>query len=147
MGLQLRQVSAENFQECIKLKVKDGQRDFCASNLYSIAESKVEPLAIPVCIYADGVMVGFAMYGPEQSDNGMIMSIDRFMIDRRFQGRGYGKLAFAELIETIRSNYRYKEIYLSYTPENVIAEKLYGSFGFTKTGEFSGGECVAKLVL
>ena len=145
--IELRPVTAENFHECINLKTKDDQKYFCASNLYSIAESKVEALAIPMCIYANEVMVGFILYGPENSENGMYMSIDRFMIDQRFQGKGYGKLALEKLVETIKKNYAYKEIYLSYVPENIIAERLYIGFGFEKTGEFSGNECIAVLKL
>jgi diamine N-acetyltransferase len=145
--IELKPVTAENFHECISLETKDNQKEFCASNLYSIAESKVEPLAIPICIYANETMAGFILYGPEYSDNGTYMSIDRFMIDRRFQGRGYGKLALEKLIENIKNNYAYKEIYLSYVPENIIAEKLFMGFGFVKTGEFSGNECIAVLKL
>jgi len=147
MIVELKPVTADNFHECINLKMKDEQLGFCASNLYSIAESKVEPLAIPTCIYADNQMVGFILYGPENSDHGMYMSIDRFMIDERFQGKGYGKLALAKLIEIIKANYSYTEIYLSYVPENTVADKLYSGFGFVKTGEFSGKECICTLAL
>jgi len=147
MTVELRPVTAENFQECINLKVKDEQADFCASNLYSIAESKVEPAAIPVCIYLDGAMVGFILYGPEEYKGGERMWIDRFMIDARYQGRGYGKLALAALLAAIRRDFDFGEVYLSYVPENEIADKLYGGFGFVKTGDFCGDECEAVLTL
>ena len=147
MKIEIKPVTADNFQECINLKVNDEQSDFCASNLYSIAESKVEPLAIPVCIYADEQMVGFILYGSENSENGMYMIIDRFMIDKRFQGKGYGKAALAELIKIIKKDYDFKEIFLSCDPKNNIAEKLYSSLGFKKTGEYSDGECMAVLSL
>ena len=145
--IELKPLTVDNFHDCINIKIKDEQEGFCASNLYSIAEAYVEPLAIPICIYANNEMIGFILYGPENSDDGMFMAIDRFMIDKRFQGKGYGKLAFAKLIETIRINYEYKEVYLSYVPENIVADKLYRSFGFIKTGEFSNGECIAVLTL
>ena len=145
--MDFKPVTAKNFHECINLKIKDEQEGFCASNLYSIAESKVEPLAIPLCIYVNNIMVGFILYGPEETDKGMIMSIDRFMMDQRFQGKGYGKLALIKLIELIKNNYEFKEVYLSYEPENIIADKLYCNYGFIKTGEFCGNECIAKLKL
>ena len=148
MKIEIKPVTADNFQECINLRIKDEQKDFCASNLYSIAESKVEPLAIPVCIYADNQMVGFILYGSDYSESGeMFMSIDRFMIDERFQGKGYGKLALAEIIEIIKKDFDYKEVFLSYKPENTVAENFYSGFGFTKTGDFSGDECIAVLTL
>ena len=59
IAMEFKPVTVENFQECINLKLKKEQEDFCASNLYSIAESKVEPLVIPLCIYVNNTMVGF----------------------------------------------------------------------------------------
>ena len=76
-----------------------------------------------------------------------LRKIDRFMIDKRFQGKGYGKLAFGMLIEKIKNDFTYKEINLSYNPSNSIAENLYRSFNFIKTGKFSGNECIAVLKL
>ena len=143
--VELKPVTVDNFHECIDLEIKDEQDGFCASNLYSIAEAYVEPLAIPTCIYVNNAMVGFILYGPENSENGMYMAIDRFMIDKKHQGKGYGKLALAKLIETIKEKFEYIEIYLSYVPENIIADKLFSSFGFVKTGEYSDDECIAVL--
>ena len=148
MRIELKQVTVDTFQECIGLSVTDEQRDFCASNLYSIAESKVEPLAIPTCIFIDNQMVGFILYGPDNSDDGMYMALDRFMIDKRFQGKGYGKSALVKLIDIIKNDFpEYKEITLSFNPENIASEKLFTGFGFVKTGKFSGDECIATLTL
>ena len=147
MDIEFKPVTADNFQECIALRVKNEQMGFIASNLYSIAEAYVETFAIPLCVYADEQMVGLILYGPENFRDGMRMWIDRFMIDGRYQGKGYGKAALAKLIETIREKFDYKEVYLSYEPENAAAEKLYGSFGFIKTGEIVDGECLAVLSL
>ena len=146
--IELREINKDNYSECINLKVSDEQKGFVASNVFSLAQAWVfYDNAHPLAIYADNVMVGFILFGPEESDNGMYMNIDRMMIDRQYQGRGYGKLAFAKLIDIIRNDFPYKEIYLSYNPENVVAENLYKRFGFAKTGEFSGDECIAVLKL
>jgi len=144
----LRKINKDNYSECLKLEVSAEQKNFVASNVFSLAQAWVfYETAYPLAIYAENRMVGFALYGPEESENGMYMNIDRFMIDRQFQRKGYGKQAFAKLIEIIRNDFPYKEIYLSYDPSNIVAEKLYQSFGFTKTGEFSGDECIAVLKL
>ena len=146
--VELRKINKDNYTECLQLEVSDEQKNFVASNVFSLAQAWVfYETAYPLAIYADDIMVGFALYGPEESENGMIMQIDRFMIDKRFQGKGYGKLAFAKLIEIIKTNFTYKEIYISHIPENIVAEKLYIGFGFIKTGEFSGDECIAVLKL
>jgi len=65
----LRDVTKENWQECIKLRLAPGQEHFVASNVYSLAESKFMPTFIPQAIYAnqdgtgDDTMVEFVMYG------------------------------------------------------------------------------------
>lgn len=63
------------------------------------------------------------------------------MIDEKYQGKGYGRAAALEVIKRLRQNENCKEIYLSCNPENIIAEKLYKSIGFERTGELNeGGE-------
>ena len=37
--------------------------------------------------------------------------------------------------------------WLSYEPENEVAKKMYGSFGFIETGEMDGEEVIAVLKL
>ena len=73
----------------------------------------------------------------------------RFMIDKRFQGRGYGKDALKLALDFIRTWPCGKAdlCWISYEPENEIAKKLYSSFGFVETGEMDGDEIVAVLKL
>ncbi|MBR5364837.1 MAG: GNAT family N-acetyltransferase, partial [Clostridia bacterium] len=56
----------------------------------------------------------------------------RFMIDKEYQRNGYGKKALKLALDYIKT---YpcgdaKCCWLSYEPENEVARKLYGSFGF-----------------
>jgi diamine N-acetyltransferase len=51
MTVILKPITADNWQECIGLKVKDEQADFVPSNLYSIAEAQFYPQAAPLAIY------------------------------------------------------------------------------------------------
>lgn len=57
------------------------------------------------------------------------------MIDKIYQGHGYGKKAMQLIIEEMRKIVDCKEIYLSTEPENALAIKLYESLGFRATGE------------
>ena len=69
--------------------------------------------------------------------------LDRLLIDRRFQGRGYGRAALAALLERLEREYHKKRIYLSVVEANRPAAALYESFGFrlpasgtpTRTGD------------
>lgn len=56
----------------------------------------------------------------------------RFMIDRRYQQRGYGREALRLALELIKTKPLGEAEYcrLSYEPGNEVARKLYRSFGF-----------------
>ena len=71
------------------------------------------------------------------------------MIDKRYQGRGYGRQTLKLALDFVRTfpcgQAEYCEI--SYEPENTVAKKLYQSFGFEENGEMDGEELVAVLKL
>jgi ribosomal protein S18 acetylase RimI-like enzyme len=66
----------------------------------------------------------------------------RFMIDKRYQGKGYGKKAMQLALDYIRTFPCGKAdtCWLSYEPENEVAKKLYASFGFIEQPQFYKGE-------
>ena len=71
----------------------------------------------------------------------------RFMIDRNFQGRGYGKAALEAALRYLAglpcgpAEY----IWLSYEPENQRARAMYRSMGFVENGQRCDDEIVAVL--
>ena len=70
------------------------------------------------------------------------------MIDEKHQNKGYGSKAIAEVIKLMRQDdCEAKYVYLSYSPKNHVAAKLYAKFGFEETGQIFHGETVARLVL
>ena len=52
--------------------------------------------------------------------------IYRFMIDRREQGRGYGRAALTALLDEIRALGHVRDVLVGYMPENEGARRLYG---------------------
>lgn len=144
--IQLREVDENNFYECINLKVKDEQNKYVAKNTYSLAQAWLYySVTRPFAIYYNDTMVGFVMleYDEVEKECG----IWRFMIDERYQNKGYGKEAMEAVLKYIKSNPVFELIYLSFKPENIIAEKLYRNFGFVPTGEIDDGEIVMILKL
>lgn len=144
MNISLREIDTENFHQCLKLKVADGQKNYVADNAVSIAESKIFPYLIPLAVYLENEMVGFAMYGrdPETGNFWLV----RLMIDAQHQGKGYGKSATQAMIEKLNEEFDCREVYLSFVPENVRAEKMYSSLGFERTGETDdGGEIIMRF--
>lgn len=61
----------------------------------------------------------------------------RFMIDKRYQGNGYGRQAFQLALDFVRTfPCGPSDIcWLSYEPENEAAKKLYALLGFVEAPE------------
>jgi diamine N-acetyltransferase len=152
MNITLKNVTRDNFDEVIKLEVHESQNGFVASNMYSIAESKVYDNFCPRAIYAKeqkeqkDELVGFLMYGQDDGKTDDVWII-RLMVSKAYQGKGYGKCATIKVIEEIRKQYNPEAIFLSFEPENDIAKKLYVSLGFEDTGRVEYGELVYRLDL
>lgn len=158
--IHLQKVDSKNIWELTALEVHDSQRNSVATNTESILEAycaiSAGSTAMPYGIYDGDQPVGFLMIGfgcddwenPPRVAEGNY-SLWRFMIDKHYQGRGYGRAAMAAALELIRSFPcgRAEYCFLSYEPENTVAQKLYHSFGFTENGEMDGEEIVAVLKL
>ncbi len=143
MIVELREITRDNWLECARLAVTDDQKHFVAPNVYSLAESKFCPEMIPLAIYDGETMVGFTMWGhATDADEWWII---RLMTDIKYQGRGYGRAAMTEVIWRIRERSPGTAILVSYEPANAVAEKLYMSLGFEKTGRVEDGELVVRL--
>ena len=144
----LKDVTAENRQEVADLELGTDQKDLVASNADSLAEARSDPDARPRAIYAGERLVGFLMYDAGRpSDDPREALIYRFMIDRRYQGAGYGRTALGEALDEIRALPNVSRIFISYMPDNPVAKRFYASFGFNEVGTDEDGEMIAELVL
>jgi diamine N-acetyltransferase len=145
MSISLREITPENFRECINLKVAAHQEKFVAPNVMSIAQSKIYPTYNTFAVYAEDEIVGFVMFGLDTDENRYYLG--RMMIDEKHQGKGYGRAAILEVIQRLKQVKTCREIYLSFVPDNTSAERLYKSVGFERTGEFNNGETMMRLDL
>ena len=144
--MTLQEITAKTWEQCVKLKVRNDQEHFIASNVYSLAQSKYEPGLLPLAVHDGETMVGFVMYSEQPYEPGKYF-IYRVMVGSEFQGKGYGRAAMRALIERMKALPNCQEIVLGYEPENSVAERLYESLGFRKTGEIFEGEVVSSLKL
>ena len=147
MEVVLRAIDESNWLASAELKLADGQAHFMPSNLFSIAQSKFYPHWHVVGIYAGDTPVGFAMYGLDTTDNSM--NLIRLMIDAQHQGQGYGAAALAAILAAIEQQYGPQTIWLSISPRNTAAERLYKRFGFAveQTGLETDDEIFLRLHL
>jgi diamine N-acetyltransferase len=146
--ISLKDVTADNWEAVVDLELDPDQEDLVASNLYSVAESHYDPDARPRAVYAGKRVVGFLMYDVQPAKGkSREASIYRFMIDRKHQGKGYGRAALSEALEEIRAIPGVKRVSIGYMPENPVAGPFYASFGFKEVGRDRDGEVIAKLKL
>ncbi|MBO4696169.1 MAG: GNAT family N-acetyltransferase [Lachnospiraceae bacterium] len=147
MNIELRPLDEPNKEECLRLTVSKTQADYIAPNESSLAAAEEHAdVARPFVICADGEAVGFVMFAvePEYEDPNDRYWLWRFMIDERYQGRGYGKAALMKIIEYFKS-IGAPNIRLSTKESNSGAIRLYKSAGFKPTGEIIDGETVFEL--
>lgn len=146
--IELRDVTAGNWQAVVSLELSPEQQDLVASNAESLDEARSDPDARPRVVYAGQRIVGFLMYDAGQPDDDPREAlIYRFMIDRGSQGEGYGRAALAKALDEIRAIPKVSKVFISYMPDNPVAKPFYASFGFVEVGTDEDGEMIAELVL
>ena len=133
-------VTSANFRAVIALDLEPDQRSFVATNVYSIAQSKVEPWWETFAVEAGGELVGFVMFGLDPDDG--VYWICRLMIDQRFQRRGFGRAVMKSVLADLDSRNGCDEIRISFAPENRVARALYESLGFEDPDLIVDGEVV-----
>ncbi|MCM3005032.1 GNAT family N-acetyltransferase [Priestia koreensis] len=143
----LRSVNKGNWKEVARLSLKEEQKSFIASNLYSMVEVQFLENFKTKAIYRDEEMIGFTMYGIDEEDGNYW--IYRFMIDQRFQGKGLGKKAMLLVIEDIEkwNSTNIPCIMIDYHRDNIGAKKMYRKVGFVETERGPGGEQFAMFTL
>ena len=158
MTITLQPITADNWIECINLKPTEEQErlGFVSPNQLSLVQAYAERWWQPYAIYADTVIVGFVLYGcwPTQGvpahhtdTEAGAHFILRFMIDVRYQGRGYGYAAMAAVIAQIKREPSAKKIAISYDASHPVMARLCRSVGFQPTGRVIDDEIEACITL
>lgn len=151
MNVTLREITADTVRQVIDLDVGPGQQGFVAPNAVSLAQALFSHEAWYRAIYAGEEPAGFVMLSdesllplpPAQPEVG----VWRFMVDQRFQGRGIGAAALAQVIDHVRAKGRFKTLLVSYVPGPGGPEGFYLRAGFRPTGQVDGAEIVLELPL
>jgi len=111
--IEFRDVTMENFEEVINLKLKDDQVGFLENNLYSLAKAKVNSDLIPKGVYEDYKLVGFILYYFHEGEPDYVY-LKRLMIDEKYESLGFKSTG--EIRKTIRpgTDYIDKELVRRY---------------------------------
>ncbi|WP_240620207.1 GNAT family N-acetyltransferase [Peribacillus acanthi] len=147
MTVTLVQINRDNWEEAISLSVKEEQKTFMASNLYSIAEVQFLNDFQAMGVYHGEEMIGFTMFGIDPDDGNYW--IYRLMVDEKFQGNGFGAQAVKKVIEYIKTNNESQIpfIMIGYQPNNQGARMTYKKAGFKETEVAPWGEQLATYPL
>ncbi|MCB0061534.1 MAG: GNAT family N-acetyltransferase, partial [Caldilineaceae bacterium] len=125
-------------------------------NQFSLAQAYVERWWQPYAILADDTMVGFVLYGCWPASGVSVYHtaaeagvhfILRYMIDARFQGRGYGRAGMAAVIAQIKRTAGAHKLAISYDASNPAMARLCQSVGFEPTGRLLDDEIEACIFL
>ena len=131
--VRLKPVTRENLEEVLALRVGEGQEKYVISNAESLSRAYVySETAYPFAIYDNDIIVGFIMMGYYKVKG--YYTLWEFMIDHKYQNKGYGRQALKLGLEFVRDKFGQVDIYTGVTPGNTVAKKLYESVGFVSTG-------------
>jgi GNAT superfamily N-acetyltransferase len=156
VAVTLEEITDENREAVLALRVAPGQERFVGSVPDSLAEAADYPHAKPWyrAVFADGEPagpVGFVMVSwncePRPPEIIGPWFLWKLLIDERYQGRGYGAAVVRQIAELVRAEGA-TELLTSYVPEDGGPAGFYQRLGFVPTGELDGsGEVIVRLGL
>lgn len=125
----LEELNVDNWLETMELSVSEEQRNvFPIPNVYWVGISRYEEKTTLYAIKNDETVVG--LIGIGYDEDGVSGYINPLMIDEKYQGNGYSKVAMKSAIEKLKNDYKVSEIHIGHRKTNVAAGKLYESLGF-----------------
>ena len=134
-AIQLKPVTKENLDAVLALRVSEAQKTFVSTTAESLAQAYVYPgTAYPFAVCHGDETVGFIMMGYYEEKQ--YYTLWKLLIDRKYQGRGYGRAALELGIAFLKEQFRANEVYTGVLRENQAARNLYRSVGFQETGLF-----------
>lgn len=145
-SVELKKITQENIEEVLALNVSPEQDHFVENTARGLAKAWVyRDTAFPFAVYVQNTIVGFIMLG-YYALKGQY-TVWQFLIDERYQRKGYGKAALRLGIQFLINSFNVSEVYLGVKFQNAAARKLYSSYGFVETGETTDTALEMKLTV
>ena len=133
--IRLVEIDENNFGALRRLDVAPEQRRFLDSPLGILARGYAyrAQRARVLAVLAEGEPVGLLLV-KDMDEEPACYDLQQFMIDGRFQGRGYGAAALGLLLEQLRQERKYADAEVCVHRENAAALALFRGAGFVDTG-------------
>ena len=140
--IKLQEVCKDNYNDVVKLELTEPQQKVIASNLVSLAQAYVcRDISKAFAIYNDDQVIGFTLLQTDKEKD--FFYVWRIMIDKEFQGKGYGEKALQLVVDyLIREGA--KVIHMSHQTNNYGPSKLYQKVGFKYTKKIEDGEVLME---
>lgn len=147
-NITLKRIDESNYMDAFRLELGQGQEIFVSHPVRSLAQAYVYyHQCTPFGIYAGETMVGYVMviYDPDTRE----YNLWHLMIDRKYQGLGYGRKALLACLDYIRQEPfgSGRTVLLTCHERNTVALRLYRSLGFRETGNREDEETEWMLTL
>ena len=133
--LRLAEITEDNWLEVRRLTVSKAQEGFLDSALGIMARVYVyRSCRAKVYAIADGDTVIGAALIKDLDDEPACYDLQQFMIDARFQGRGYGTAALRLILSELERERKYPCAEVCVKKDDRAALRVYEKVGFADTG-------------
>ena len=137
MSITLRDITGDNYFQVLDLKISPEQEaaKFVSPVVRSLADAwfyREEGITYPKAVYADEDLVGFIMYDLDPEEQQVF--IWRFLIDQRYQGKGYGRQTIEAVVEMAKQQTQMTKVVADYVDGNEPMKKILLGLGFEETG-------------
>ena len=135
MAIQLIDVTEENWLDIARLSVSDEQQAFLDRPIGIIARGYVyrHCNARVIGIACGDRIVGVALVR-DLDEEPACYDLQQFMIDQRFQNKGYGTEALKQIVGQLQTEGKYTCVEVCVNKADAPALRLYGKAGFVDTG-------------
>ena len=133
--MRLISITEDNWMDVASLSVKEEQKGFVAPAIGILARGYVyRACRARVVGIADGeTLVGLALVR-DLDEEPACYDLQQFMIDRRYQGRGYGAEGLRLLLAELAGERKYGCVEVCVKQTDAAALRLYEKLGFVDTG-------------
>lgn len=137
MTITFREITSDNYSQVLNLKITPAQEaaKFVSPVVRSLADAwfyREEGITYPKAIYADEDLVGFIMYELDTEEQQVF--IWRFLIDQRYQGKGYGRQTIEAVLAMAKGQAQITKVVADYVDGNEPMKKILLDLGFEETG-------------
>jgi len=133
--IHLVDITEENWLEAAKLRVTEQQQAFLDHSLGILARGYVYRSCNGrvIGIAKDERLIGLALVR-DFTEEPLGYDLQQFMIDREYQGKGYGSEALGLILELLRTEGRYPHVEVCVNRADAPALRVYEKAGFVDSG-------------